>query len=59
MSEACESEVLEVVCCRLLVLVRGGGPLLLVLLALSPDTKLGKKWAKLWQGRKGSERMEG
>ena len=57
MSKTCEPTVLEVVRTRLLVLVRGmgSGPLLLLLLALSPDTKLRKKWVRLWQRRKGSQ----
>ena len=51
MSKARESEVLEVVRGRLLVLVwgRGSGPQLL-LLALCPDTKLRKRWTGLRQG---------
>ena len=59
MSETCGSKVLEVVRGWLLVLVRGCGPPLLLLLALSPDTKLGKEWPRLWQGVKGSEGMSG
>ena len=52
MSKASESEVLEVVCGRLLVLVwgRGSGLQLLLLLVLCPDTKLRKRWMGLWQG---------
>ena len=59
MSKARESEVFEVVRGRLLVLVwgRGSGPQLL-LLALSPDTNLRKKWARLCQGMKGNKGMD-
>ena len=44
MSEDCESEMMLIIRDRLLVLLRGSGPLLLLLLlALSPDTKMGKE----------------
>ena len=62
MSKTCESEVLKVVCDRLLVLVQGkvGSPqllLLLLLLALCSNTNVKKKWTGMWQRLKGSEGM--